>query len=124
LFAVEYNLYIKDNRLIHYLKLPKLENLIIEPLTPEEMVIALDVIDQKKAVSRRNHVIVVLMLDTGLHASEVVSARLKDFNPIEGCTKVMNNLLALFQDEQTSGCLSSQAYKYTIPFSMSISRNR
>ncbi len=80
--------YTRENRLKN-LKLPKPENLIIEPLTPEEMVVALDAIDQKKAAGRRNHVIVVLMLDTGLRASEVVGARFNDFNTMEGCIKIM-----------------------------------
>ncbi|MFC1892937.1 tyrosine-type recombinase/integrase [Chloroflexota bacterium] len=71
------------------LQLPKAPALIIEPLTPEEIAIILDAIDQKKESGRRNHVIVVLMLDTGLRASEVAGAKLKDFNPMEGCIKVM-----------------------------------
>jgi site-specific recombinase XerD len=80
--------YTRENRLKN-LKLPKPELLIIEPLTPGEIAIILDAIDQKKAAGRRNHVIIVLMLDTGLRASEVVGANLKDFKPMEGCVKVM-----------------------------------
>jgi site-specific recombinase XerD len=80
--------YTRENRLKN-LKLPKAEERIIEPLTPEEIAIVLDAIDREKAVGRRNHVIVVLLLDTGLRVSEVAGAKLKDFNPVDGCIKVM-----------------------------------
>ncbi len=80
--------YTKDNRLKN-LKLPKPSVLFIEPLNHEEVRVILESINQKKAVGRRNYVIVVLMLDTGLRASEVVGAKLKDLNMREGCIKVL-----------------------------------
>lgn len=80
--------YTGENRLKN-LKLPKPEDLIIQPLTEEEITIILDAIDQKTPTSRRNYAIVVLMLDTGLRVSEVVDTRLQNFNRIDGCIKVM-----------------------------------
>lgn len=63
--------------------------MIIEPLNEDEITITLNTIDQKTLVGRRNYVIVVLMLDTGLRVGEVANAELKNFKPIEGCLKVM-----------------------------------
>jgi len=80
--------YTRENRLKN-LKLPKPEELIIEPLTEDEINITLNTIDQKTPVGRRNYVMVVLMLDTGVRAGETANAELKNFKPIEGCLKVM-----------------------------------
>ncbi len=63
--------------------------MIIESLNEDEITITLNTIDQKTLVGRRNYVIVVLMLDTGLRVGEVANAELKNFKPIEGCLKVM-----------------------------------
>ncbi len=79
--------YTKENRLVN-LKLPKPEELIIEPLTENEITITLDTIDQKTPVGRRNHTMVLLMFDTGLRAGGVASAELTNFKPTEGYLKV------------------------------------
>ena len=80
--------YTRENRLVN-LKLPKPEELIIKPLNEDETIITLNSIDQKAQVGRRNHTIVLLMLDTGLRAGEVATAQLTNFKPVEGCLKVM-----------------------------------
>ena len=63
--------YTGENRLAN-LKLPKPEQSIIEPLSEDETMIVLNIIDRRTQVGRRNHAMVVLMLDTGLRAGEVV----------------------------------------------------
>jgi site-specific recombinase XerD len=70
------------------LKLPKPEEIIIEPLSEDETIVTLDSIDQKTPVGRRNHTMVLLMLDTGLRAGEVAGAELTNFKPTEGYLKV------------------------------------
>ena len=80
--------YTREN-ILKNLKLPKPEELIIEPLSEDETIIILNSIDQKTPVCRRNHAMAVLMLDTGLRAGEVASAELANFKPTEGCLKVM-----------------------------------
>lgn len=71
--------YTRENRLAN-LKLPKPEELIIEPLSEDEIINTLNSIDQKTQVGRRNHTIVFLMLDTGLRAGEVASAELANLS--------------------------------------------
>ena len=51
--------YTRDNRLAN-LKLPKLEELIIEPLTEEEVTIIADAINQKTLIGRRNYVMYII----------------------------------------------------------------
>jgi integrase/recombinase XerD len=79
--------YTRENRLTN-LKLPKPEGKIIEPLSDDEITIVLNSIDQKTQVGRRNHTILVLMLDTGLREGDVAGAELANFNPVEGSLKV------------------------------------
>jgi site-specific recombinase XerD len=79
--------YTCENRLSN-LKLPKPEGTIIEPLSEDEIMITLNSIDLNTQVGRRNHAMVVLMLDTGLRAGEVAGAELLNFKPTEGFLKV------------------------------------
>ncbi|MFC1982742.1 tyrosine-type recombinase/integrase [Chloroflexota bacterium] len=79
--------YTREKRLAN-LKLPKPEEIIIEPLAEDEVITVLDSIDQKTRVGQRNHVIVFLMLDTGLRVGEVTGAELMNFKPADGYLKV------------------------------------
>jgi len=79
--------YTREN-ILKNLKLPKPEEIIIEPLSEDETIVTLNSIDQKTSVGRRNHTMAVLMLDTGIRIGEVASAELTNLKPTEGCLKV------------------------------------
>ena len=79
--------YTREN-VLKNLKLPRPEEIIIEPLSEEEVMTILNGIDQETSVGRRNHTMVLLMLDTGLRAGEVAGAELTNFKPTEGYLKI------------------------------------
>jgi len=79
--------YTEENRLKN-LKLPKPDELIIEPLTDDEKTIILDAINQKTYTGRRDYAISVLLFDTGLRAGEVAESKKSNLNSGEGFLKV------------------------------------
>jgi site-specific recombinase XerD len=68
-----------ENRLTN-LKIPKAPSKIIEPLTPEEINKIFRCINKKHPMGMRDLAILILMLDTGLRASEVCSLQLGHLN--------------------------------------------
>jgi site-specific recombinase XerD len=80
--------YTADNRLTN-VRIPKAPEKMIEPLTPAEIRRILRSIDRTTPMGLRNHAMVVLMLDTGLRASEVTSLELAHLNLEKGYLKVM-----------------------------------
>jgi len=71
------------------LKIPKAPKKIKEPLTQDEILRILRCIDKSSPLGWRNYVILVLMLDTGLRASEVCWIILSPLNLEQGYVKVM-----------------------------------
>ena len=82
------NEYTSENSLKN-LKLPKAPQIIIEPLTPEEIKKISSSIDQNTPTRVRNYAILVTALDNGLRASEIAGITLGQFNSKEGYIKVM-----------------------------------
>jgi site-specific recombinase XerD len=77
-----------ENRLTN-LKIPKAPSKIIEPLTPEEINKFFRCINKKHPMSMRDLAILILMLDTGVRASEVCSLKLGHLNLEKGFLKVL-----------------------------------
>lgn len=71
------------------LKMPKASMKVMEPLSDEEIKRIIDSIDRKTMTGKRNHAIVVTLLDTGLRASEVAGITLGNMNLKDGYIKVM-----------------------------------
>ena len=80
--------YTPENRLKN-LKLPKATIRIIEPLTLAEIKQIIASIDKSLPTGVRNHTIFVLLLDTGLRASEVAGITIKYLNLQDGFIRVM-----------------------------------
>jgi len=79
--------YTTANRLQN-LKLPKAPHLIIEPLTPEEIEIIMQIATDSR-MGERNRTIIMLALDSGLRAGEIAGIRLGQVNLQAGLVKVM-----------------------------------
>ena len=71
------------------LKLPKAAAKIIEPLTKEEITRIFSSIDIKKSIGMRDHVILAILLDTGLRASELANIKMNHIYLETGVIKVM-----------------------------------
>jgi len=71
--------YTTENRLKN-LKLPKAPAKMMEPLTPGEIEKMISCINMNSSTGTRNHAIVVMALDTGLRASELVGIKLGRLN--------------------------------------------
>ena len=80
--------YTKEHRL-EDLKQPKTSQVIVEPLTEQEIGRVLSVMDTKTVLGARNTAIVWLMLDTGLRLSEVSTLKEADMHLNEQYQKVM-----------------------------------
>jgi len=80
--------YTREN-VLKNLKLPKAPVTLIEPLSPEEVESVISSIDKDRAISIRNHAILVTLLDTGLRASEAANITLAHLNLNDGYIKVM-----------------------------------
>ena len=79
--------YTKKN-ILQTLKLPKPEQLIIEPLTDDEKALMFETINQETYTGRRDQAIVELLFDTGIRVREIAGAELFDLNAKEGLLKV------------------------------------
>ena len=78
----------KENRFKN-LKLPKTPIKVMEPLTPEEIDNIIKRINIKTRVGARNSAIFVMLLDTGLRASEEAAITLNNLNLTDGYVKVL-----------------------------------
>ena len=72
-----------DVHVLQGLKQPKTAELVIEPLSREEIARIMGAINPKTALGARNTALVTLMLDTGLRVSEVAGLKEQDVH-IEG----------------------------------------
>lgn len=80
--------YTPDN-ILAYLKLPKVPNKIIEPLTPDEIDRLLSIQNPLTALGSRNIAILTTFLGTGLRESELSDLLFEDSHIEEGYLKVM-----------------------------------
>ena len=80
--------YTAENRLKN-LKLPKVPMKMIEPLTPEEIRVAIAAINRRSDTGFRNYAIFLTLLDNGLRASEAADVTLGRLNLEGGYIKVM-----------------------------------
>jgi integrase/recombinase XerC/integrase/recombinase XerD len=78
-----------DHHLLGDLKPPKTDEILIEPLTPEEIDRLFGSINQNTALGARNTAIMALFLDTGLRLSEVASLMESDVHLEQRYVKVM-----------------------------------
>ena len=78
----------KEN-VLSALKLPKAPDKIIEPLSKTEIGKLLACIDIKTPVGKRDHAMIVTLLDTGLRASELANIKINDISLENGLIKVM-----------------------------------
>jgi site-specific recombinase XerD len=80
--------YTKENRL-ERLKKPKAPKKLIDPLAEAEIAVLLSSIDAHTSWGARNTTIVLLMLDTGLRFTELLTLDMKDLHLEESYVKVM-----------------------------------
>ena len=80
--------YTEEHRLAR-LKLPKVSQLVIEPLSPDEISRILGSINPRTAMGARNTALISLMLDTGLRLSEVTGLKDKDVHIEDRYLKAM-----------------------------------
>jgi site-specific recombinase XerD len=80
--------YTIENRLAN-LKPPKAQSKLVETLTEGEIKAILSCVDTRTTAGYRDHAILLLLLDTGLRSSELVSLRSDDVNIDAGYLKVM-----------------------------------
>ena len=71
------------------LKIPKAPKKIKEPLTQDEILKIFRCLDKSSPLGLRDYVILVLMLDTGMRASEVCSITLASLNLEKGYIKIL-----------------------------------
>jgi site-specific recombinase XerD len=71
------------------LKLPKPDQLIIEPLTFEEKTQIFRTINQDTYAGRRNRALVEVLLDTGVRVSGIIGADVQDLKNKEGSLKIL-----------------------------------
>ena len=69
--------------------MPRLEQRVPAPFSPEEIRRLLDACDQRDALGVRNRAIVLTLLDTGLRAAELVSLCVGDVNMRSGMLTLM-----------------------------------
>lgn len=69
--------------------MPRLEKRIPPPFTPEEVQALLAACDRKTVLGARNYALCLVLLDSGLRASEVVSLKVGDIDPRTGLATVM-----------------------------------
>ena len=67
-----------DELMLQHLKQPKTADLVIEPLSREEIDQIMRTINPKTALGARNTALVMIMLDTGLRVSEVAGLKDRD----------------------------------------------
>jgi len=80
--------YTKEN-VFNNIRLPKTTQIVIEPLTPEEVKLVFSNINEDTALGARNTAIMALFLDTGLRLSEVVNLKQEDVHLDQRYVKVM-----------------------------------
>lgn len=78
-----------EEHVLRGLRLPKLSQLVIEPLSPSEIERILGSINPGTALGARNTAMVSLMLDTGLRLSEVTGLKDKDVHIEDQYLKAM-----------------------------------
>jgi integrase/recombinase XerC/integrase/recombinase XerD len=71
------------------LKLPKPDQLIIEPLTFEEKTRIFKAINQDTYAGRRARAFIEVLLDTGVRVSGIIGADIQDLNIKDGSLKIM-----------------------------------
>jgi site-specific recombinase XerD len=69
--------------------MPRLEQRIPPPFTPEDVKALLAACDRKDSLGARNYALVLALLDSGLRASELCSLRVGDVDPRTGLCTVM-----------------------------------
>jgi len=75
--------------LLKTLKLPKPDQLIIEPLTFEEKIRIFKAISKDTYAGRRTRAFLELLLDTGVRVSGIIGADVQDLNVTDGRLKVL-----------------------------------
>ena len=75
--------YTEDNRL-QSVKLPKAPARLIEPLTPDEIQKIIENIDVSTYAGKRNHALLITLLDTGIRESEITGITLTNMNLQDG----------------------------------------
>ncbi|MAQ53327.1 MAG: hypothetical protein CL719_00530, partial [Chloroflexi bacterium] len=80
--------YTEEHRLSG-LRLPKVSELVIEPLSPDEIGRILSSMNPNAAMGSRNTALISIMLDTGLRLSEVTSLKDKDVHIEDRYLKAM-----------------------------------
>ena len=80
--------YTEEHRLSG-LRLPKVSELVIEPLSPDEISRILGSMNPNTAMGSRNTALISIMLDTGLRLSEVTSLKDKDVHIEDRYLKAM-----------------------------------
>ena len=88
-FAWVHNLGYTDRCILAGLRQPRTAQLVIEPLTPEEISQVFSAINSDTALGSRNIAIVSLMLDSGLRLSEVAGLKERDAHIEDRYVKVM-----------------------------------
>ena len=78
-----------DENVLKNLKLPKAPAKILEPLTTAEIHIVINSINMHSTNSIRNRAMIIILLDTGLRASELTTIDLNRLNLKEGFITVM-----------------------------------
>lgn len=68
---------------------PKRQKKLIEPLSPEEVRALLGACDRQSDSGSRNYAILLLLLDTGLRASELLGLTIRDVRFAQGLVKVL-----------------------------------
>ena len=74
-----YEEYIEENPLARY-SLPRVPEMLIPVLTPDQIEKLLAAIDKSTAVGARNYAVILLLLDTGVRISELVGIRIEALN--------------------------------------------
>jgi len=71
--------FIPDNP-VDYIKTPKTDHKVVQPLTPDGVRGLLDACSSKSMLDVRNKAILSVLLDTGLRVSELASLKLEDMD--------------------------------------------
>jgi len=73
---------------LRLLRLPKVPQMLVEPLTDEEIATVLSAVDRSTSAGARGYTVLVLLLNTGLRASELAGLRFEDLQLDQGYLRV------------------------------------
>ena len=71
------------------LPLPKVPKVMMVILEKDQILRLLKAIDKHTPICARNHMILLLLIDTGLRISELTCIKIADINSTQGCVKVV-----------------------------------